>query len=170
MCNNLLVVEMLFEIQKLRQTSRYIQTTFLHLGSYSATNTITRALFLNYIYMWSTFTLKNIVHVFFYYIDSSYYGDPCFPQWVDFQRMSRLGVSRYHCLLEGILLFEIFCKIWNEQVLTFKSGYNFDTLVSLFIKNELLRVFFSFFRKYQENFKMENWQNTYLHLEIDTRK
>ena len=40
--NNLLGVEMLFEIQFL------FKTTFLHLGGYSATNTITRALFLKY--------------------------------------------------------------------------------------------------------------------------
>ena len=46
--NNLLGVEMLFEIQKPRLTPRffYFKQHFIHLGGYSATNTITRPLFL----------------------------------------------------------------------------------------------------------------------------
>ena len=43
--NNLLRVEMLFEISLTNASSFLFQTTFLHLGGYSATIAITRALF-----------------------------------------------------------------------------------------------------------------------------
>ena len=53
--NNLIGVEMLFEIQN--ASAFLFKTTFLHLGGYFATNTITRALFLNYFH--DLFDLSN---------------------------------------------------------------------------------------------------------------
>ena len=68
---------------------------------------------------------------FFPHIYSSCYGGPCFPQWMDFQRMLRLGVTRYHCLLEGIRLFDFYTK-YETKKFDFEDHYSFGNFFSFF--------------------------------------
>ena len=64
---NLRGAEMLFEIQKKMSNNKanalafLFETTFLHLGGYSATNTITHALFLNWVIDCSVFKAVSTI-------------------------------------------------------------------------------------------------------------